>query len=604
MRWNVKNERSWTWIRRVCFALAVLSSATVGAAESAAPEGGPGDFGVWSADVHEPVAPGRFRFASTPGTKPMIVVAPRNGVGSGQVVAAGRAPLRGLKAVLSAFRQKNGSGTIPAESVTIRYATMKEERENADVRIRATDRIAEYPYCTDLLPQPTEARIVPVWVTVRVPSAAVPGEYEATLTVEALGQKPVKTPILLRVCAWTAPDPRLWKTHVGMIQSPDTVAFKYDVPLWSDRHFQLMEATLARAGELGNRLAWIPMIDAALPLADQSMVRYAKGPDGSWKVDFSLVDRYLDSFTKHCGTPEVLYGFVWSRIACEQGKRADRSFKLFTVSGISGAKLKIAYGTPEAEALFKATFDELRGCVLKRGWPEACIMLGLPMDERPAETVVETFRKAAPYARWVLQAHDAAPNIHGTPVGYCVNFRGGSDAQEPGWRRPDLRVNYPYDGLYTYSPPACWRFFFHELVEREGFRGIGRIPADFWNTPKGRSDHWTGGQPTMRFVNWLPAWFAAGPDGACATVYSEMAREGLQELEARAFLDLSIRDKKLSAGVAEIAKKAMAEQTQKAPIGRAGKPDGDPSAFISSPAWQERTAALFEAAGRVQSGSR
>ena len=58
-------------------------------------------------------------------------------------------------------------------------------------------------------------------------------------------------PVELRVSAWKVPDPQDFTMIHNICQSPDTVAQYYKVPLWSDRHFELMGQSLKVFGAVG-----------------------------------------------------------------------------------------------------------------------------------------------------------------------------------------------------------------------------------------------------------------------------------------------------------------------------------------------------------------
>ena len=70
-------------------------------------------------------------------------------------------------------------------------------------------------------------------VTDRPPDAA-PGRYAGTLTVTPPGMAPVAVPVLLDVCPWRVPAPSDYRLFVDVIQSPESTALHYRVPLWSD----------------------------------------------------------------------------------------------------------------------------------------------------------------------------------------------------------------------------------------------------------------------------------------------------------------------------------------------------------------------------------
>lgn len=74
----------------------------------------------------------------------------------------------------------------------------------------------------------------PIWVTVRVPRDAAPGEYQGLLTIESDLNKVPVIPVRIKVEDWTLPEPKDFRTtSLGLIV-PDTVVKHYGVPLWSD----------------------------------------------------------------------------------------------------------------------------------------------------------------------------------------------------------------------------------------------------------------------------------------------------------------------------------------------------------------------------------
>ena len=82
--------------------------------------------------------------------------------------------------------------------------------------------------------------VQPVWIMVRVPADAAPGEYEAKLTIHPAGADPVVVPVHLTVCPFRLPDTKDYVTWTDFIQSPESLSLAYKVPLWSDAHFRLI----------------------------------------------------------------------------------------------------------------------------------------------------------------------------------------------------------------------------------------------------------------------------------------------------------------------------------------------------------------------------
>jgi len=530
--------------------------------------------------------------------EPIRLVAPRNGVASGQVVIGDIKPLAGISATMSDL---TGPGTIPATQVKIRYLSQKSAQEMQVLRYESWQK--PLGYLSDLHDTAPVAPIVPVWITISVPATAAAGDYKGTLTVKVAGRTQA-VPVLLQVGTWTVPPPAQWRTHVGLSQSPDGVALHYEVPYGSPEHLRLMEESYKYLGAIGCKLAWFSMIDSQRGGAKhQGMPTYTKTAKG-WVPDMTLVDKYLALHQKYCGTPQVL--LVWVATGNEKTIRFKDS---------DGKVQEIQQETPEAEQFYKTMMDAVHASVVKRGWPESLIVLGGACEIHPDEPVVTMLKKVAPYARWSHQAHDPKLEIHGVEVGYVCFARGNPDNWKGlPWNNPRMIVNSSYKAPSTFGHPMYWRwraesFMYHW---RGPVRGFSRIGADFWTykdkTSKkpgdtiARVEHWTGGQPTIFLSQSLPCLLAPGPRGAISTVHYEMMREGLQELEARIAIEAAIEDKTAPASVVtqwERKDKSNPSLKNRVP---GDKGDGAGGSRLDwpnfdQPNWQDKVLELYQLAG-------
>lgn len=73
----------------------------------------------------------------------------------------------------------------------------------------------------------------------------------------------VPVPVAVTVHDWTLPEPRDDRTFMDLIQSPETVALRYQVPLWSEAHWRLLEPSLRLLGEIGDRSIYVRMINGS-----------------------------------------------------------------------------------------------------------------------------------------------------------------------------------------------------------------------------------------------------------------------------------------------------------------------------------------------------
>ena len=83
------------------------------------------------------------------------------------------------------------------------------------------------------------------------------------------------------------------------------------MPLWSDRHFALIEASFRELGRVGNRWLNVPVLrNTEIGNRDDCPIRWTLKRDGSIAFDYTVLDRYLDLAVKHCGPPRVVHFVV------------------------------------------------------------------------------------------------------------------------------------------------------------------------------------------------------------------------------------------------------------------------------------------------------
>jgi hypothetical protein len=573
---------------------------------------------------------------------PVKLVGPGNGTFSGQVVISSDSAIRGLKAQISDLVLTGGKSKIPSAAIAVRYARPGESELGADGRYPGAGRgkarrfdalaetpPAEVPVSTKKLRYLKPGQLVfgavqPVWVTVKVPGEASAGEYAGKLKLSTAGASAVEVPVHVTVCAWKLPSPREYRTFVDFIQSPESVALQYKVPLWSEKHWELVGKSLKLLGSAGNRTLYVPVICKTHFGNAQSMVRWVKGKDGARKLDFELVEKYLDLAVKHAGKPQVIVFYVYERYTGpggsfgrgEQDPLKWRSALITELDAASGAVKETEapkYTAPEAEKFWGTVMKGLRERLAKRGL-EKSMMLGLHGDfTQIPKPVAALFKKVAPGAGWVSQGHGLARAVHGVPVGYATtvwNNRWPVDparARYHGWRRKEIVCEYPRDMVFKW-PLTTVRIMAEKNITGMQ-RGIGRLGADFWpvlpgvrghgnkvaGTLAGRySGHSNWGQLTIK-----TAFLAPGKNGAISTVRFEMIRESVQECEARIFIEDALLDAGKRARIGDdLAKRCQALLDERVRVVlRSGSVLGH-HYFVGS-GWQERSRRLYNAAAEV-----
>ncbi len=569
------------------------------------------------------------------------IVAPRNGFSSGQVVVGSTSVLRGLKA--AATELKGQAGTIPASAVTIRYALL-------DGRARGKE-AAYFDGLDEAAPAEVpvhtagKAALQPVWISVKVPKTAKPGKYLGKVTLSATGARPVEVSVKLTVAKFVLPDPTDFVTHVDLIQSPESLAIKYNVPMWSEKHWTLIEKSFELMGQLGNKTVYIPLIRRTHFGNEHTMVRWIKNGNGKYTYDFSIAEKYLDLAVKHMGKVPVVCLYCWEYFTGSRffqnwpGKRDPFAAQgmLFTLKDPATGKLTEAvgpkWGTPACREFWKPVMAGMKKLLDKHGLGKS-MTLGISTDWRPTKDVVEDLAAAAPGAPWVLQNHSWTNKLHGQPVTYVASVWGmASYANIPkfrhlsyGWRNRYRAANFPRGRLWykrhlsqhRLYPESCLRErgkFDRKSVPGGTATGFGRVGADFWRVLKdkrGRNRGIVAGrypESSFRGVNLgitstTPFVLSPGKNGPVATTRFEMFRENLQELQARLLIEDAFTVPELKAKIGEaLAKRCfdlVEERTFTVMRLRIGLGANDPSwKWLLSSGLQDRSEKLYDLAAEV-----
>ncbi len=601
---------------------------------------------VWNSD---PMAVDFDRDSGNPAEplRPIRLAGARNGVFSGKVVVGSGAPIVGLMAEAGDLTGEDGS-RIPSERLGIRYGFAwgiaptgvlgVPEPGPYGAGARPLMGLAERPPAGDA----PGGKTIPVWVTVRVPRDARPGEYRGSLRLRAEGLSEIEVPIRLSVADWEVPDPSAFRTWVELIQCPDTTALEYQLPLWSDRHWAMIETSLRWAAGVGSRVVYVPLIAESNAGNSESFVRWIPRGAGGYRYDFSIMERYLDAVERNLGRPRLVVFNAWDRSLVREGnlQRSRTSLRtaidgpLVTVQqpdGTIGNVMLPDYPEPGSLDLWKPLFDELRVRMRRRGL-EANMALGMVSDFWASREQAETLKEASGGLPWINASHYFQKPFHGglADFAYQSGFftvRHGYGRNLQGWREPRLLAAFERIALDGFSITQ-WRTLAERCITGN-VRGIGRLGADTWYAVKDRRGNrigraWNRFPPAdWGYLNCNSSTLAPGPDGPVATQRYEALREGVQECEARICIEERLLDPSrraaLGGDLAERCERALRERNEQMWRGnislQAGpRPALDPCAWRDNPSatghawfvgsgWQERSRDLYELAAEVQRAS-
>ncbi|MFH1022298.1 MAG: glycoside hydrolase domain-containing protein [Planctomycetota bacterium] len=521
-------------------------------------------FSVWNQDMHR-----QFNDADCgdphESLQPIRLIGARNGCYSGLVMVGSDASIDGLTASVTDLK---GTGTIAAVNIRVRYAQLSRLCQGYNAPSTFIGLEEEPP--AKVAPGGNKSAVQPVWVTVRTPKDASAGKYQGTLEISASGVAAVKVPVELEVADWTLPDPTAFRNFMAIYESPDSVALQYDVPMWSEEHWKRLEKSAQLMGYVGNNLAVMHLICHTEFGNDESMVTWIKKADGSYDYDFTVFDRYLDLMTKYCTIKvvacQVYFGGDWGRV--------DPTKKAVSVTVLDPATQKREmltlpfYGTEESKKQWKPLLDQIRERLKKRGLEEG-LVFGLGHCGGIHKDTIAFFNELAPGHGWHIAKHNRAR------PGEFPQHRYVEWMYVPGdLPVPSTLPRFPNDGKGLISimmqritdagqPPISLR----TMAERAyllGDSGAGRICLDFWPVKGGIEgygtkslyDRWPAAMACQRQPHFKHL-SAPGKLSAVSTPKIEALREGLQETEARFFVEEALAAKKVGGELAEKCRKIL-----------------------------------------------
>ena len=523
---------------------------------------------VWRADIHERVSLDDFGDPQE-SVRPLSIVGGRNGLYAASLVVSSADALSDV--AVGVGRLENGEGAkIPASAIGVTYVAegkpethlpgffdgLPEGRPGDRKPARRMDYRLDRRRRDLGIPTPRLGANQPVWLTVRVPKDAKPGTYRGEVTISAAGvEQPIVVPLTMEVFDWAVPDPQDFRTHVGIFQSPTTLAKFYNVPEWSDEHWKLMDRSLDLLGRVGNTLVNIPVSDQTQFGNDEGMVYLTRDADGGFGYDFTVFDRYVDLVLKRMGRPDFVALHVWHAGAW-RSRKADQKNTLTVIDPKTGKKEPMqvpVFGTDGSKAFWKPLLAAIHERLAKRGLADS-MCIGILSDGTAPPEVFGMFDSIWPGggpARWTRGCH----SVTRAPAPYALKGGGrvvyheycyGGGIIDPDARLPRIwSVTGPGTdwrrGYRDFDPPVTFR----RMPERSLYaetRGIGRLGLDYWNlatrSASGRvtrSDLFNRWPHSSVAGHGHPTIFALahpGPDGPVSTQRLELLREGLQEAEA------------------------------------------------------------------------
>jgi hypothetical protein len=580
---------------------------------------------VWVADIHHRTESTDYLPAGEPaGT--IRIVGGRNGAYGAQVVIGADKPLQQARVAVSELKQDGGGGRLSPETVNVFYElpfpvdefTVEKlgDPKGMGSKFPDTKSLAQFEamadpgktYLFDHLRSAAGTNVAanacqPVWLSFRIPADAPPGIYRGKVTVTAQGMDPVDVPVEAEIVGWRVPDPAAFAAVVACEESPFGVARQYGVPMWSDAHFNLLEASLKQLGRVGNRWVDVPVIrNTEYGNRDDSMIQWIRKKDGTFTFDFTVLDRYLDLATKCLGRAPIVHVVVMHGTKSTLNNPPPP--EVMALDEATGKRVPVSVMTQKGKEGQWPQFGkalsqhmELRG--MRGNW-----FWGYPADGKEDDAnLLPILAQVAPEAFWTRGAHCLLPNFAPDRTYYrliiACRYWGNMAPyrSDLGWKNSNMhllspRVDSTCISMHTTSYPFAWRVMPDQALAR-GRNGIARIAADGW-----AGTYFSGMAPRI-WVTGLPILFTLwpGPQGAESSVRFEVMLEGLQEAEARIFLEKAVDGKMLQPDVAGRVTALLADRLKETTIFQPNITVYEVEKYHYR--WQERSRALYQAAAEA-----
>ena len=545
---------------------------------------------VWNCAVSDIVTAGDdLREVSAP-LRPVVIRAARNSVFSGRLIVGSDQAITGLTVKVSDLAwvgpslaegrggtptsggPTGGVNKIAAAAVRVRYAVPATPDKSWVSQGRFDGLLDQIPAAIPECVAKGKA-LAPLWFTVRVPANVMAGLYEGRITIAAQGSQPQTVPIQVRVYDWTLPDPREWRVQNFIYHAEEVAAQHYEVPNYSDRHFELVGKSLALLAELNSLQVQVNLVcdffaggyGGSMQSNPESLVRWIKQPDGSFKHDFTNFDRYLAMVARTIGKPRTLRLNCWGECAGPAGFDNIRERPVTVLDPATGQLSRLKQpppGTEENYQFWKPVFDEMLKKIKARGWLDETTLgynawFGLSYPK-----LVDEAHRLWPGGEWSFTGHNGAQDMlfRGTDTNLVMTVRHADTVYvAPGARQPLWMLDKPRRNTFIND---CRNFQKEEypmhrmrlLVENyganygSGYDGVGDFGADLFPLKRPVGGYYipaaSAGSGWASDHRSTLAILYPSADGPVATERYEMLREGAELCEAYLFVRNALATKK------------------------------------------------------------
>lgn len=312
----------------------------------------------------------------------------------------------------------------------------------------------------------------PVWLNIWTPSDAQSGVYRGKLSFKSKNGKFAPLDIELKVNERVLPAPRDWAFWLDMWQNPYAVARYYQVPLWSEAHFEAMRPVMKQLADAGQKCITTSIMHQ--PWGGQtedpfeSMVMRVKKLDGSWEYDYAVFDKWVE-FALSMG--------IDREINCYSMIPWKLSFRYYDQASDGMKFVNAKVGSSEYREFWFPFLVDFARHLKAKGWFG---MTTIAMDERPMDQMqkaIALIKEADPEYKVALAGNYHA-QIEKDIFDYSIASRQVFPEDVLAERRAQGKkstvytcCSEAYPNIFTFSPPAeaAWHAWYAAAANFDGF---------------------------------------------------------------------------------------------------------------------------------------
>ncbi len=286
-----------------------------------------------------------------------------------QILVWSKGPVTQLHAELTALSRVQG-GVIPVGALRTRFVRyVLSELPLGSRKADCGEINRETAYLVPDVLDPIERFDVPasttrpLWLTIDVPMATVPGTYRGKMEIKAAGGIAVALSLELEVLGGAVPPPSDWALRVDFWQNPWAVARQHRVAPWSPSHLAILREHLKMLADMGQTYVSAYITDSPWHedtyVADTTMVEWIRQQDGTFRFDYRILDMYVET-AMSVGISDAISCFTmipWSgRIRYLDANTGEYRWETWSPD------------SAEYKYFWRAFLSDLREHLTRRGW--------------------------------------------------------------------------------------------------------------------------------------------------------------------------------------------------------------------------------------------